>query len=820
MGSVWQSVRAAVRSLIRAPGFTFTVVLVLALAVGANTAIFSMVRTVLLRPLPYPSPDRLVWFYETNPERGWERAEVAPANFLDWRERIESFADITALQDWPESLTLHVDGQVERVSAIRVFGNFFSLLGVEATVGRGFTLEESWVGADEVVVLSHDYWRRRFGGDAGVIGRRLRLDGRSRTVVGVMPEGFETPEVVWTSPTSLADAVDLWIPFGWSPTARDSVPFRRAHVVQAIGRLDPGATVEGAERELQAVARRLAGEYPGTNRGMGAGIEPLRESIVQHARLPLLLVMAGIGLVLVIACANIANLVMVRDLGRARRTAIHGALGAGPWRLFLLTLTESLILATLGGAAGLLVALWGTSALVGLAPETIPRTGEVGIDGSILLFTLAITMLTGLLFGLIPAIRSASIDPSRPLRVDDRAGTGSRSVSRISRSVVAFEVALAVVLVAGSGLLLRTIAELQSVDIGFDPEKLAAVEITLPAATYPDFASVSAFHRRLLREGRGLPGVEKAALTSHLPLEGGWRSDFTVAEWDADRFGLNVLHREVSPGYFGTVGTPLLAGRGFEAADVEGAPLVVVVNRTFARRYFPGGDPLGSRIAFESEPDESSTWYTIVGVAGDQRQEGLRGEPGPEIYGSVLQVTGRRTHLIVRSTGEPGATIPLLRRLIGRLDDELPVSRAVLLEQTVAESLERETFLLQLIGAFAIVALILSLLGVYGTTAHAEGRRLRESGIRAALGADSARLLKDALQRGVGPVLVGAAIGLAVALLSAPALRSVLYGVTPADPLTLAAATGLVGLAGLVACWVPARRAARVDPGTAIRSEA
>ena len=810
--------RYTIRGLRRSPGLCLPIVLVLAVGIGANTAIFSVLNAVLLRQLSYRDPDGLVWFYETNPQRGWDRAEVAPANFLDWREGASSFSDITAMQDWPVDLTLRANGQAEPVRGIRVFGNFFSLLGVAPALGRGFQAEESWAGVDGVAVLSDGFWRRRFGADPQIVGRSILLDGRVREVVGVMPPGFRTPEVVWTGPNELAGPVDVWIPFGWDPAQRDSIPFRQAHVIQSIGRLRDGARLPAAGRELTSLAGRLAERYPRTNRGMGVGIEPLRSSIVGHARLPLLLVMAGVGLVLLIACANVANLLLAHALGRARQLAIRAALGAGRSRIFWESMLEGLLLAVAGGVLGVLVAVWGSSALGALVPRNIPRTADMGIDGTVLGFSLAVTMLVGVLFGLAPALRSAAVNPSRSLSETGRGGEG-RSTSRVRRALVAGEVGLAVVLVVGSSLLLRTLWELRSVEMGFETDGVVVFTLSLPASTYSDPAAVSDFHRELLDRAAAIPAVASVGLVSRPPLTGGWRSDFSVEGWGEDQQGLNVLHREVSPGYFSTLGSRIVAGRPIDARDATGSPLVVVVNRTLAERYLSGQSPLGRRIVFDRTPGENATWYTIVGIVEDQRQEGLRGEPEPEIFGSLLQAPSRTVSLVLRTEGEPAATIPAVRQVIGRMDDAVPISRATPLEAMVAESLARERFLLRLIGGFAVVALLLALLGVYAVTAYSVRRRTRELGIRAALGAEPRALLRATVLNGMGPVGIGGFIGLAAAAVAASSLQAILYGVAPSDPTTLAASAGLVSAAGLLACWLPARRASRVDPASALRHE-
>lgn len=819
MNGLRQDARYAARVLARSPGFTLIALSVLALGIGGNAAMFSVVRGVLLRPLEYGEADRLVWFYETNPERGWDRAEVAPANFLDWRERTTAFEEITAFQDWPEELTLVEGGEATSIRGIRVVGNFFSVLRAAPVLGRGFRPEETWAGNDAVVVVSHAFWTRRLGGDPGVVGETLVLDGVPRTVVGVMTPRFRTPEVVWTSPSALADPVDVWIPFGWTEAQRAAVFFRRAHVVQAVGRLRAGVGVDAASAELRAIAADLERAFPETNEGMGVGIERLHDAVVAHARLPLLVVMAATGLVLLIACANLANLLLVRMLDRGPQLAVRRALGASGGRIARQLLVESLMLAAVGGLAGVIVARVGVDFLVSLAPDDLPRVDRIAVDGTVLAFAALLALGTGVAVALLPALRGGRRELAGALRAGGRGGGGRRGARRASTGFVVAEVAVAVVLAAGAGLLLRTVYALEATPRGFETEDRVAVTVGLSERAYPDAVRITAFHRSLMERARGLPGVEAAGLTSRLPLEGGWRSDLSVDGVSRAAAVRGVLHREVGPGYFDAIDARIVAGRAIGEADHAEAPLAVVINRTLAERAFPRGGAVGRRVAFTGEPDADAAWYRVVGVVEDQAQEDLRNASGPEAFGSVLQTPRRTVNLVLHAGGEPSAAIGAARRIVRALDPAVPVVRATTLDAVSAATMSRERFLLGLVGVFAAFGLTLALLGVYGVTSQAVRRRTREIGIRSALGAAPAGLLRDVLGHGLSPVALGVAIGLVGALGAGRALSSYLFGVAPSDPATLAGVALLILAAGAVACWVPARRAVRVEPMRVLGAE-
>jgi putative ABC transport system permease protein len=804
--------RTGLRSLRRAPAFAAAVVATLALGIGANSAIFSVVNAVLLRPLPYPEPERLALLYETNPERSWTEAQVAPANFFDWREAARGFTGLAAFSDWLGQPTLASAGpggtEPEMLRAMYTSGDLFGVLGVAPRIGRSFREEENWGEAARVVVLSHALWRRRFGGDPAVLGQPIVLNGIAHTVVGVMPEGFRF----------FIDEVDLWQPFGWEPESRERVWFRRAHVFRVVGRLAPGTALTAGQAELRSIAARLERRYPETNTLMGAGARPLHEFLVGDARRPLALLLLAVGLVLLIACANVAHLQLARSTARTRESAVRGCLGASRLRLVRQGLVESALLAAAGGALGLLVARFATPALLARVPGELPRLSEVSVDGWVLGFTAALAGVTVVLSGLAPALQGARADLESALRSVSRGE--SRGRTRARDLLVAAEVAVAVVVLAGAALLVRSLERLGRVDPGFHATDVLTAHVSLPSLGYPDVAAVADFGERLLARVRALPGVEDAGLARSLPLTGpGWSSDFAVEGRGREEFGIEVVHREVSPGYLETLRVPLLAGRRFNSTDGPTAPPVVVVNEALARRYFPGEDPVGRRITFDRYPTDTSTWRTIVGVVGAERQTALGQPARPEILAPLAQDDTRGLALVVRGGGPVATLLPELRAALSAVDPEIPLHEVRTLEEVRARSLDRERFLLTLFALFAALSLLLSVLGVYGVTAHAAARRVRDIGVRMALGARAADVVRGMLRRGLAPVALGIVTGLGGALALGRAMASLLYEVGAADPAALLTAAAALLLAGGLAVWLPARRASRLDPACVLRAE-
>jgi putative ABC transport system permease protein len=803
-----QDVRYAVRVLLKTPAFAAAAVITVAIGVGANTAIFSLVNAVILRPLPFEEPDRLLAIWEQNPERGWYKAQVAAANYLDWQAQSEAFADMAAHNDWLIQMALTGDGDPEMVFANEVTGNFFSVLGVQPLLGRSFRPQETWVTERPVVILSHDFWIRRFGGDPAVVGTDLVLDGAAKEVAGVMPSSFTYP---------FPDA-DMWVPVAWDPSRREQVSFRRAHGMGVIGRLRQGVTLEAAEAEMATIAARLERQHPETNEYMGNGVTPLHEWVVGDTRQPLLLLLSAVGFVLLIACANVANMLLARSTARAHEMAVRNALGASRRRLVRQGLTESLAISAIGGTLGFVLAIWATDALVALSPANLPRVHEVEIDTTLALFSFAVTLLAGLVFGAAPALRSARPDVRRGLTQEGRGNPDLGSRSRAVGLLVVAEVALALPLVAGAGLMARTLVQMHDVDPGFDASSTLAVGISLPAGRYAEGAQVVGFYSQLLGSVRDLPGVVAAATSSRLPFaEQRWTSDFTAEDWPPGRFGINVRHDEISPGLFQTLRVPLIRGRSFTRADDREGPLVAVINRALAERYFPDRDPVGVRICFDREPDESSNWFTIVGIVDNVRRVSLAADEEPSIYAAISQDWTRNVRLLVRASGEPEVLIAAVRRAVHALDPDLPLFGLTTLDQLVSESVAQERFLFLLLSVFAGVALLLSAVGVYGVVTYAVSRRTAEIGVRIALGARRADVLRTVVAQGMLPVIVGIAIGLPGALLAARLMARFLFEVAATDPLTFVTVCALLLAVGLVACYAPARRATKVDPVIALR---
>ena len=812
---LWRDTRHGVRTLRRSPALAGAAVLTLALGIGANTAMFSAVNAVILRPLPFADPDRLVMLWEENVERGWYRQTVAPANMLDWREQVAAFDDVGAYADFPSQTTLTGRGEPRLLTSATVTGNLFSVLGVQPRLGRSFREEETWQTGAPVVLISDRLWRDQFSARSDIVGQSIELGGRAVQVVGVMPAGLAFP---W-------EGVDVWRPTAWPQSNATAASFRRAHWMRAIARLAPGVSHEQASIQLREVATRLQAEHPVLNKSMGAGLTPLHEFLVGDTRRPLLILLGAVGLLLLIACANVGNLLLVQASARERETALRVALGAGRSRLVRQALTESLVLSAIGGAGGLALGWWGTRTLAALQPEGMLRVSEFAIDWSVLAYVFAAIALSGLLFGSAPAIWSGRRLPADALRDDGRSGDGRR-MRRWGDTLVVGEVAIAVLLTIGAGLFVRSFRELRRVDPGFEPNGLVSVPIALPSARYDSVHKVVGFHDALLARVRELPGVERAAMARELPLTApSWSSDFIAAGRPAADFGTEVLHREVSAGYFGTMGVPVLRGREFTDADRGTAPTVVVINEALARSYFRDQDPIGQRIAFDRTPDSASVWRTIVGVVGDEHQSSLAVQPRIEIFAPTMQDVTSGTHLIARvrcesaSDCSPESLVPGIRRAVAEIDPHLALGPPTTLRDVYEDSMARERFLMTLLLAFAVVGLSLAVVGVYGILAQTARRRAREMGIRIALGARGSQVRWLVVSHGMRLTLIGIAIGGTVAFMSSRVLRGMLYGVAPSDPLTFVTVALVLGLTSLVASWLPALRASRADPAETLRGE-
>jgi putative ABC transport system permease protein len=798
----------ALRALRRAPGFATAAILTLALGIGANTAIFSVVNGVLLRPLPFPDDDRLVWVWGRSPLR--EYSNLSFPDFVDFREQVGAFERLSAVTAFTPLVNLTAGDRPEQVQGTLVAADFFETLGVRPALGRGLGPGDERVALPAAAVLSHDLWRRRFGADPAVVGRSVGLDGRSVTVVGVMPPGFRFPS-----------GAEIWLP---APALAAGMQVRRAHFMGGIGRLRPGVSLQETQAEAAAVAARLAALHPDSNTGWSVRLAPLRESIVGDTRPALLLLMAAVGFVLLIACANVANLLLARGAARARELSIRAALGAGRGRLLGQSLLESGLLALGGGALGVLLAAWGVDALRSLAPADLPRIEEVTLDGAILGYALLASLLAAALSGLPFALQAARADLHGALREGGHAPAVAVR-RRLRSALVVSEVALSVVLLAGAGLLIRSFSRLTRVDPGFETGGTATARIQLVESRYGEPGRRAALVDELLRRLAALPGVEAAGAATELPLSGQNNDTYFVIEGQAPAGPggtLDANMRRVSPGYFRALGVPLLRGRGLSERDRAGAPGAVVVNEPFAHSYFPDGEPLGRRLVIDlGQPFPAE----IVGVVGGMRHHAMESAAPPEMYLAYAQAPASWLNLVVRGRGagagdhsgaEP-AIAAEVRATLAAIDPEQPVGPFRPMETLVASSLAPSRFRTLLLGTFAAMALVLAAIGLHGVLAFLVSRRTREIGIRMALGARRADIVALVLEEGARLVLPGLALGLVGAVVLGRALSSLLFGVGPLDPATFCLIPAVLALVAGVASYLPARRAARVDPAVALR---
>jgi putative ABC transport system permease protein len=799
---VLQDIRYALRSLRQHPVFALTAVLTLALGIGANTAIFSTVNGVLLRPLPFPEPERLttVWGYHAS--IGRETASLP--DFLDWRRQARSFSGMAA---WANTqFTVTGAGEPEVVRGALVTANYFGVLGSSIPVGRGFRDEEERGGATRVAVLGQGFWQREFGGRADVVGRRLILGGVPYTIVGAGARGLALP-----------DEVDVW-----APLTTDTTLGRRNDFLQVVGRLAPGADLRRAQEEMGTIARRLERAYPSSNAGWGVQLVGLQERIVGEIRPALLVFMGAVGLVLLIACANVANLMLARVASREREVTIRAALGATRRRLVRQLLTESVLLALAGGALGLVLAVWGVRGLQALEPGTIPRLDEIGVNGRAFVFALALSVATGLLFGFVPAIRVLRYDLRAGLGETGRALSGHRAAGRTRALLVLAEVALACVLLVGAALLLRSCVRLQRVDPGFTSRAILTARLTLPRSRYDDPSRQAAFADELLEGVRNLPGVASAALASDAPLGDGppyWSFAVAGVEQPPPEVVQDAVVFRTTPDYFRTFAIPLVRGRLYDASDRGDAPPVAVISEALARRYWPDRDPLGARITLGNPADTASVWMTIVGVVGDVRQEGPTSPASPQLYLPLAQVSSRSLLIALRATGAPLALTPAVKRVLAAIDPNLALSRVVTMDERLAGALARPRVNAVLLGGFAATALVLAALGIYGVIAYSVAQRTRELGIRMALGARADDVLRLVLRQGMVPVVAGLTLGLGGAAVASRVLRGLLYGVGDTDPISYAAVAAFLAAVSLAASYLPARRAALADPAVALRNE-
>ena len=798
--------RYALRMLAKSPAFTFVVVVTLGLAIGANSAIFSVVNAVLLRPLPYPNSDRLVRIYGTQPQL--PTGPTSPANFLEWKGENEVFERIATYIG--QGFNFTGTDKPERVIGVRVSADLFQLLRVQPALGRTFTVDEDRDGADRVVILSDQFWQSRFGGDARAVGQTITLNEQRYTIVGVMPAGFAFP-----SPHA-----QVWTPVGFNPAEQAT---RDTNFIDVVARLKPAVSIEQAQANMTAIAQRQAERYPQTNFGVGVKVMSLQEDIVGDVRPMLVVLLAAVGFVLLIACANVANLLLARAAARQREMAIRGALGASRSRVVRLLLTESVLLAILGGAVGLLLAIWSLDLLVSLKPANIPRLAEIGVNRTMFLFTLAVSVFTGMLFGVVPALQVAKADLNEGLKESGRGGSDSARRHRVRALLVVSEVALSLVLLVGAGLMIRSFSKLLAVDPGFHADHVLTALVSLPVPKYPKWEEQVAFYDRLLERLRNVPGVTAAGVITDLPLLGGGSTGFDVDGRPEALPGQRPLtdYRIASPDYFAAMGMKLLKGRAFSRFDTDGAPGVVIINETLAKNYFAGEEPIGQRLALSGSPKDLRE---IVGVVADVRNYGVDADVKPEVYVPFTQsapdylssVVSALT-VVVRSTMDPAMLTNVLREQVQALDKDQPVSRIKTMEGYLADSMAQRRFNMLLLGAFAGIALVLAAVGIYGVIAYTVAQRTHEMGIRIALGARGADILRLVFANAMVTTITGIVIGLVAAFALTRLLQSLLYQVTATDPFVFAAISILLLTVAAIATYIPARRAMKVNPITALR---
>jgi putative ABC transport system permease protein len=799
----FQDLRYGLRSLLKKPGFTLTAVIALALGIGANTAIFSVINGVLLRSLSYANPDRIVMLWERNVAGTQLQNVVSPGNFLDWQKQSTSFEHVAAVAEQRVNLT-GGNGEPEEIKVQFVSQPFFPALGVQPLIGRSFLPEEDRVGND-LVVLSHQLWQNRFGADPAIIGKRATVSGRQRTVIGVMPPGFHF----------LDNQVKAWMPIALDP----GINYREVtgRYLRVVARLKPGVAVQQAQGELTGIAKQLEQALPKYNTGWGVNVVPMHEQVVGEIRPILVVLFAAVAFVLLIACANVANLLLSRAASRQKELALRAALGAGRMRLVRQMLTESVLLALMGGVLGLLLAFWGIQFLIGFGPDNIPRLSEVTLDLRVLGFTVGISLLTGVLFGLIPALQASRPDLNDALKEGSRGSTGGHG--RTFRNVfIVAEVSLALVLLIGAGLMIRSFMRLQSVETGFNPENVLTMRLQLPKKKYPEPHQIVDFFKQAQDRIAALPGVQAVGAISYLPLTGlASRDAFRIVGQPAPAPGQEpgVEVRVITPSYFRAMGIPLLKGRLLDERDVKESR-VLLINETMAKRYFAGVDPVGKQMEIYwdgSGPDE------IVGVVGDIREGALNKEPEPAIYWSHPRVAYSGMALVVRTAGDASRFGAAVQKEIRALDPDQPIADVRTMQQVIAKSISRPRFNTLLLTIFAGVALVLASVGLYGVMNYSATQRTHEVGIRMALGATRADIMRLVVGNGMLLTLIGIGIGVAASLMLTRVMASLLFGITATDvPTFLGVSIVLAGVA-FIANYIPARRATRVNPIIALRYE-
>jgi len=817
MNTVWQDLRFGLRMLVKSPGFSLIAVVTLALGIGANTAIFSIVNGLLLQPLPYRNSERLAIIWTHSPGANVAQDWPSPGQFSALKSDNTVFEELALAQ----GSNVIVTGQSapERYGVVRASSAVFSLLGARAELGRVFLPEEDTPGKPLTVILSHGLWQRRFGGDPKVLGQSLTINGTNYNIVGVMPPDFALGYEVMPTVGAVAQA-EMLLPLPLSPERMNNHGDENYNV---LARLKPGATVAQAQTELNLAVRRLEQQFPDrypVSRRFSFSIRPLLEQVVGDVRLALYILLGAVGCVLLIACANVANLLLARAAVREKEMAIRTAIGAQRWRVVRQLLTESVLLAVVGGALGLLLAIWGLSLLRWLNPGNIPRLAAIGIDGRVLAFTSAAALLTGILFGLAPALRTSRVNLSETLKEGGRSLVGGGN-QRLRNLLVVTEIALSLVLLIGAGLLIRSFVRVQQVEPGFVPQNVLSMRLAVIGPAYADEARRLGFYQQLWDRVRALPGVESAGGVSVLPLAGGigW-GGITIEGYDsaAGQSAIQADQRIATVGYFETMKVPLIRGRFFNEQDKKDSQPVVVIDENMARTYWPNNDPVGKRLK-RGGANSDAPWLTVIGVVGSVKQYALDTDSRVALYTPHLQTPSSVMYVAVRTTSDPASIAAAVTREVRALEPNAPVFDVKTMEQYLSESLARRRFAMFALGLFAVVALLLAGVGIYGVMSYTVAQRSREIGIRVALGAQTSDVLKLVVRQGMSLTGIGVGAGLVVAVAATRLMASLLFGVRATDPITFGGIALLLAIVALLACYLPARRAAKVDPMIALRYE-
>jgi putative ABC transport system permease protein len=805
METLLQDLRYSIRMLLKKPSFTAIAILALAIGIGANTAIFSVVNAILLRPLPYKNFERISMIWMDNPKLGVSEDWHSYPNYVDFKEQNQVYEDMAAFNT--RSFNLTGAGDPVRILGVWNSASLFSVLGVEPALGQVFTEAEEEPGKDLVVVLSDGLWKSRFGRDPGIVGQQISMNGVNRTVLGIMPASFTFPE----------KNTDVWIPIPVTPQRKQA---RSAISYKAVGRLKPSVTIGQAREDMGAIAKRLDDQF--SQSGYGINLVLLRDQETKGVKAALLVLLGAVGFVLLIACANVANLLLARAAIREKEIAIRLALGAGRRRVIRQLLTESMVLGFAGGAAGLLLAIWGLAALIALSPADVPHLDQTRMDIRVLAFTLAVSLLTGLLFGLVPALQASKPDLNDALKEGGRGAGGGVRAIRVRNLLVVSEIALSLVLLVGAGLLIRSFVRLQQFELGFNPEHLLTMRVQLPGSKYREGKQVAAFYQQLMERLEAVPGVQSAGAISSIFLDDTPNSTNFTIEGRPVPVGaesIEVPLDAVTTSYFKVMGIPLLEGREFDEHDVPTSPPVAIINQTFARRFFPNEDPIGKRYVYGGPGPDNNSWITIVGVVGDMRRTGFDRPVRPETFLPQGQNPDYGLTIVARTNGDPAALAGALRNEVWAIDKDQSVYDIKTMGQVLSEMLSQRRFNMLLLGIFAVVALTLAAVGIYGVMSYAVAERTHEIGLRMALGAQTADVLGLIVRQGMLLAVTGLVVGLVASFGLTRLMTSLLYGVSATDPLTFIAIPVVLTGVALGACLIPARRAIKVDPMVALRYE-